>query len=73
VKIYPNPTTGLVYLEDAAKLRMSLFNGSGQQMNVPVVEDGSSVVLNLGRLPEGTYFLQLWDNGRAVLKTIIKE
>jgi hypothetical protein len=73
LRIYPNPTTSMVYLSGAAKMQVSLFNSSGQQMNVPVVADGSSDILNLHQLPDGIYFLHLWDNDRSLSKTIIKE
>ncbi|HEY4287774.1 MAG TPA: T9SS type A sorting domain-containing protein [Puia sp.] len=71
--IFPNPTTGLVFIRGADKMQMSLLNSSGQQIKVAVLANGNSVILNFSQLPGGIYFLHLWDNGKSFLKAIVRE
>ncbi len=70
VKVYPNPTTGMLRLEleldRAAEVRWVLYDVFGrliwEKRTGPLWQE--SETLDLSRFPSGTYLLQLWLDGR---------
>lgn len=69
LKIYPNPTSGLLNIETpgewAGPVMATLLNVSGKVSLQAEVLDNR---LNLENLPTGLYFLVLTDNGKTVYK-----
>ncbi len=70
LEIYPNPSTGIFYLDSAITIKeSSLFNIMGQKINVKVQNNS----LNLLNYPAGIYLLQATDeNGNVSVSKLIK-
>lgn len=77
--VYPNPTTGTVTVsvknyDGVAYLH--LINNQGQSiLSKTTLVNGSSsgIVLQMGNLPRGTYYLQLLTGNERITKKIIKQ
>lgn len=77
VKIYPNPTKGLLQVEITGnesenKIPIAVFNMNGQQVLVTKTAGQLSPV-DLSGVPEGTYILRLTVKGKNENYTIIKK
>ena len=70
LEIYPNPSTGIFYLDSAITIKESaLFNVMGQKINVKVQNNS----LNLSNFPAGIYLLKATDeNGNVSVSKLIK-
>lgn len=64
LSVYPNPTTGMLYLNEKASV-ISVYNTAGQL--VADFEDAESV--NLSKLPAGTYFVKTFNNNDKAYTT----
>ncbi len=81
VHIYPNPNKGIFELEidgiTDSKMEGKLFNVSGQHVSSfeLIVQDGKvkQTIEMSKKLAAGTYYLGLYQNGKAVVKQFIKE
>ena len=77
MKIYPNPTTGIVNLRfenyKAGAYRVNVFDVTGKMVySKGLTISGSSIVLDLRHLSKGTYLLNLVsDNSNDIEKVII--
>ena len=58
VKIYPNPTSGLVYIEGEDIQMVNVFNMLGQSV-IPQVGGAHHITLDLRALPQGSYFINV--------------
>jgi len=71
--IYPNPTTGLIYIPVKANSRINVLNLNGAQVKSVDFVNEDVIELNLNALADGTYIVQCVQNnrssyGRVVLK-----
>ncbi|MEA4808227.1 alpha-amylase family glycosyl hydrolase [Macellibacteroides fermentans] len=69
VVVYPNPTNGFIQFSDSAPKRVTLYNTLGRQVLQQQVTDGT---LNIGNLPAGPYFMQVYTAGKMESLTILK-
>lgn len=67
--LYPNPTSGIVYLESDGLQEVSVFNLMGQEMMHQSVIDGQATI-DMTSLPEGTYFLKLTGTRNEIKKVV---
>ena len=67
--LYPNPTSGWVYVESNGLEEVSVFNLMGQEMTRQKAVDGKAAI-NLTPLPEGTYFIQMTGIRNEVKKVV---
>lgn len=67
IKIYPNPTNGLLNLDfgQAASMRMDIYDVLGQGILHEAIENQSHHETDLSYLPEGNYFVVLRDKDGA--------
>lgn len=69
VKIYPNPTNGILYIElpkvDISKVE--IFSITGQLVKDTHLQNGT---LNLEHLESGLYFLKIFSNGHYFVKKV---
>ena len=74
VRIYPNPATNELTIENAsAGTAIKLFNMMGQQVYDGQINDTKQTI-NLQNLVPGTYFLQITDtNGNRINRTVVKQ
>ncbi len=63
ITLYPNPTTGEVFLSVSGEVLARVFNNIGQMQMEKTVADNR---LNLSLLPPGVYRLQLFREGRML-------
>lgn len=63
VRIYPNPTTGEVFLPVPGEVLVRVFDNVGQLQMEKTVSDNR---LNLAQLQPGIYRLQLFHDGRML-------
>lgn len=64
IKIYPNPTTGKVFLSKSVK-EISVYNVNGQKMPVVLTEKS----LNLSGFPAGIYLIRGMDENQKLFET----
>lgn len=73
ISLYPNPSTGLLYLRGPGNLNgttVQLFNGLGQLVLTTVVSQGN---LDVSSLPQGVYTLQFQLAGETVRKRLVRQ
>lgn len=67
IRIYPNPTSGLVYI-DTKRLgndaSISLFNSSGTKLDEFAASSFSQYKIDLASKPKGLYFLKFFNDGK---------
>ena len=66
LKIYPNPTTGVLNIQGEGMTSVEVYNTVGQRVMTQVVE-GNGIQLNTESLNNGIYFLRVQANDGAVL------
>lgn len=66
LKIYPNPTTGVLNIHGESMTNIEVFNAIGQRVMSQVV-DGNGIQLNTESLNNGIYILRIQANDGAVL------
>jgi len=76
VTIYPNPTTGQLFINLGTKFdgTATLTNVLGQDVYTTKISGngGSIQTLNVGNLTSGVYFLKLESNGQVITKKVMK-
>ncbi|UTW62388.1 T9SS type A sorting domain-containing protein [bacterium SCSIO 12741] len=69
IRIYPNPTSGNLYLDwgvKAAETQVQILNSLGQVVWMDEYRDTQVILMELGQLPEGNYVLKaVGDQGTA--------
>lgn len=65
IRIYPNPTTGKIYLEYSGSLRVSITDMQGKL----VMPEQEAHTVDLSQWPDGLYFLTIKDDHAALLHT----
>lgn len=71
-KIYPNPTLGKIFIEDAEGYRISLYNSIGMEVLNAVITN-NNYTIDVSFLKNGFYMIQLANkNNPTVTKKIIK-
>ena len=71
ISVYPNPTSGLITIENPGSMRIVVSNLLGQKLIETVAEDNASV--DLGSLGRGVYLLRVETaNGTAVQKVSVQ-
>ena len=66
VKIYPNPTMGVLNIQGEGMTIIEVYNTVGQRVMMQMV-DGNSIQLNTESLNNGIYFLRIHANDGAIL------
>jgi hypothetical protein len=62
LRIYPTVTSGDVSITgwtDGEIMKISVMTGEGTQVAVPHQYNGNTIILSLGQLPHGLYFISL--------------
>lgn len=67
--IYPNPTSGMVYIESQDMKEASVFNLMGQELLRQNAIDGQAAI-DMTSFPEGTYFIKLTGSRQEVRKIV---
>ena len=67
--IYPNPTSGMVYIESQGLQEVGIFNLMGQELLRQPAVDGQAAI-DMTALPEGTYFVKLTGTRNEVKKVV---
>ena len=63
VNIYPNPTTGKLYIECAVKVRAVVNDVAGRM----ILDQADAHYLDIGSLPDGTYLMTLYDEKGEII------
>jgi len=74
VKIYPNPTTGLIYIDknDNLEINIQLVDNLGQVL-IDKTSNSSITEINLDRFTTGIYYLSINNGKQTVPHKIIKQ
>ena len=70
LRVYPNPSSGLVRWDDAALSRIDIVSHTGQLLRVVEPSRGQQT-LDLSYLPDGLYLLRLSADHRTVVQKLI--
>lgn len=70
LRVYPNPTSGLVRWDDPRLTRLDVMNSTGQLVRVVEPSRGQQT-LDLSYLPDGLYLLRLSADRRTVVQKLI--
>lgn len=68
LRVFPNPTVGLLHIETESAAKIELFDLDGRQLQAMELKPGTGEI-NLGQLPAGTYFLNLRQTQQDGIKT----
>lgn len=68
LKIYPNPTTGVLNIQGEGMTSIEVYNAVGQRVMTQVV-NGNDIQLNTESLNNGIYFLRIHANDGNVLNS----
>lgn len=76
--VYPNPTSGLLYVESATteQSTYTLTNMAGQQImlnNMQIMQQGTRQLLDVSTLANGMYILNIKNNKNSVNIRIVKQ
>ena len=69
--LYPNPTSGQVFIEGEGLLHVTVFNIMGQEMQQFEAQE-DSIVIDLTPYPDGTYFIKAVAENGNITKKVIK-
>jgi len=72
LSVYPNPATNYITISAAKgeKMSIALINNSGQRINVPLTNNGSTAVLYVSGINPGVYFIQIIHGNSNETRTI---
>ena len=68
IKVHPNPTGGMLHIENADAEKIEVFDSAGQRV-LSKAYPGSS--LDLQHLPAGLYFLKIFTGGKVVSAKVV--
>ncbi len=71
LEIYPNPTSNQLTIEGTAINQVVVFNLMGQEVLRQSV-NADKVVVALGALPEGTYFVRIETAEEVTVRKVVK-
>lgn len=73
VNVFPNPTQHSLTVETNVNIEaIELYATDGKTLNIPIQISGNTANVDLHQLPNGTYFLHLFNNEKVTIETIIK-
>jgi uncharacterized repeat protein (TIGR01451 family) len=74
VLVYPNPTTGILYLEkeNNQEINIEIWDNLGRILLTQTSSDFIANI-NLGHLPTGVYYIAIGDGDRVFRKKIVKQ
>lgn len=75
IKIYPNPTTGMINIDFNEELRdveLNLFDQLGKKLNIKSFKDNSKIIFDIDA-PSGIYLLELKSADKRALVKVVKE
>ena len=74
IKIYPNPTTGMLHIDQAAKqeISISVFDNLGRML---LQQQSNEMIssLNINHLPVGVYYVAINNGKELVTKKVLKQ
>lgn len=74
--IFPNPVKNKLSvelaLETAAALEIRIFDMSGLSRDLPVKHEGRHLIVEMGDLPAGIYFVEILGNEKRLVKKVVK-
>ena len=74
VKVYPNPTQGLLTISGTGIKQVRLYNMLGQQVAAASSYNGSNVMLSTSGLAAGIYMVQVRaENGSCVKRVVVEK
>ena len=65
VGLYPNPTTGLFFLQLRTRARVTVFDAAGRQMLKEQLLQGDPYTLDIGVAPSGIYTVRIIQEGQV--------
>ena len=71
VKLYPNPTSGLLSIEAEEMTSVSVYDILGQCVMQTVAEDGQAV-LDMSRLQKGIYLIKLSTPTGSAMQRVVR-
>jgi hypothetical protein len=73
IKIYPNPTSGSVFINAGKSVeRLSVINMTGSEV-IHQENLGEMIQIDLGSLPSGLYFVRIYVDGVFTTQKVVKE
>lgn len=67
IKLYPNPTTGVFFIESATDSKAEIYTITGQVVKMVLIKKGKNEV-NITSLSSGAYYIKIGDNTFKVIK-----
>jgi len=71
IKIYPNPTTGILLIDGANNAGIKIYNSIGQQINYISNKEKNSLQFDLTHLSKGLYFIQIKTKQEIIIEKIL--
>ena len=73
LKCYPNPATEQVIIEGVQADKILVYNVVGKKIDVAYNIEGNKSILKCNQLANGTYFVLVFENGKILKTTFVKE
>ena len=73
VKIYPNPSTGKIFIDSQESINYSVLDIDGRIILPQKSLSNTNEIIDLSNLPSGIYLLKLFNNQHTELRKIIKK
>lgn len=70
LRIYPNPTTGVFNIENAAFSEISVFNILGEKV-AETISSTTEIKLDISNQPAGTYFVRITRDDKVITKKVV--
>ncbi|WP_163408148.1 FG-GAP-like repeat-containing protein [Flavobacterium ajazii] len=72
IKIYPNPSTGIFYLQPPSDKQLEIYNSLGQLLITKKVNSGTNKI-DISDKADGVYFVKIIENGNTSNFKVIKK
>jgi len=75
IDLYPNPTTGLVFIDllNTTASRLALLSNTGQKLLIQEISNKQNIQLDLANYQAGVYILQIHSKEGTLYKRIVKQ
>ena len=74
ILIYPNPATQFIQIKGSLNdANISIFNVMGQNVINKNIKNSESVLIDIGNLKQGLYFITIYQEGKFLTRKIIKK
>lgn len=69
INVFPNPSSGIFYLDNSDILRIEIFNNTGKLVSIP----NEKHMIDLSHFPDGIYYMRIYKYEELIQKVLVKK